>query len=83
MSSLMPTCLWPPTSHRYIEVVVEVVVDDGVDVVVDDGVDVVVVITDADILWPLTSHRYTYVVVVDLTFEIVINHNCAPPTDGA
>ena len=44
----MLTCLWPPTSHRYIDVVVEVVVDDGVDVVVDDGVDVVVVITDAD-----------------------------------
>ena len=23
------------------------------------------------------------VVVVDVTFEIVVNHNCVPPTDGA
>ena len=42
MSSLMPTCLWPPTSHRYIDVVV----DDGVDVVV--YIDFVVVLTNAD-----------------------------------
>ena len=39
----MLTCLWPPISHRYIDVVVDVVVDDGVDVVV--YIDVVVVLT--------------------------------------
>ena len=38
----MPTCLWPPISHRYIDVVV----DDGVDVVV--YIDFVVVLTNAD-----------------------------------
>ena len=55
MSSLMPTCLWPPISHRYIDVVV----DDGVDVVV--YIDFVVVLTNAGM--PHTSHRYIYVVV--------------------